>query len=653
MKPIRSILPYTALVTVLLAGFIWAGAGAEDAHPAWALRTVQQDFHKGLDNLGRAMAAYQDAGNRWASGTLPADSLQEAHRHTRIAFKRVEALLEYYDRSAVRRYLNGAPLPSVDRKAPGVTVLEPEGLQVLDELVFSGSPEDEHEQILHLIDQLSVNYHTLQANLKRVPVTHRHIMEACRLETIRIFTLGLTGFDTPASGAALEEALVSQEAVFRILQAYRNLLLADATPLADSLARLEGRAVALLAAADDFDSFDRLSYLIQVTNPLLETIGRIQQHLGIEYGEEAGDPARALNHHSTNLFAPDILNDSWFSKQFDTLLREERRGLGKLLFHDPLLSATGSASCATCHDPERAFTDGYVRSPALNGNGQTLRNAPTLLHSLYAEHYFLDLRESFLERQMKHVVLDEKEFNTDFFRMAEALSASSEYRELFRAAFPGKTIDQETISQALATYVASLTGWHSPFDRHVRGEGDLSPAARRGFNLFMGKAACGTCHFAPVFNGTVPPLYDESESEVLGVPDRADTVGMSLDPDPGRQASGKPHDEAPFYRHSFKTVTVRNAALTAPYMHNGVYASLREVLDFYNRGGGAGMGLDVPYQTLPPDPLGLTESELLDLEAFMLSLTDTIGFTSKPSRLPDAPGRKPLGSKGATRKGSY
>jgi len=649
MRPIRSILPYSALVTIWLAGFLWAGAGAEDARPALSLRNVKQDFHEGLDRLGQAVATYQDVAERWSSGRMPVDSLKEAHLQTRLAFKRVEALLEYYDRSAVRRYLNGAPLPSVDRKAPGVTVLEPEGLQVLDELVFSESPYTERVGILNLVDQLNVNYNSLQASLKRVSITHRHVMEACRLEAIRIFTLGLTGFDTPASGAALEEARVSQEAIFRMLQAYRPLLLEDIAPLADSLSRLESRANDLLGAADDFDSFDRLSYLLQVTNPLLEIIGRIQQHLGIEYGEEAGDPSRALNHHAGNLFAPDILNETWFSKQFDTIRQEERRALGRFLFYDPLLSATGTASCATCHAPEKAFTDGYDRSPALNGIGKTLRNVPTLLHSLYAEHYFLDLRESFLERQMKHVVLDEKEFNTDFFRMAESLDASAEYRDLFRSAFPGENIDQGTISRALAAYVASLAGWQSPFDRYVRGEGELPPAARRGFNLFMGKAACGTCHFAPVFNGTVPPLYEESESEVLGVPDRPDTLHMRLDPDPGRYTSGKPHDEAPFYRHSFKTTTVRNAAITAPYMHNGVYASLREVLDFYNRGGGAGMGLDVPYQTLPADPLGLTDAELLDLEAFMQSLTDTIGFTARPTRLPDAPGRKAAGTIGTSR----
>ena len=107
-----------------------------------------------------------------------------------------------------------------------------------------------------------------------------------------------------------------------------------------------------------------------------------------------------------------------------------------------------------------------------------------------------------------------------------------------------------------------------------------------------------------------------------------------LDPDPGRIASARPQDVAPFYAHSFKTVTVRNASLTAPYMHNGLYGSLEEVIDFYNKGGGRGLGIDVPYQTLPETPLNLNEREVAALAAFMESLADTTGMTAVPQRLP-------------------
>ena len=150
----------------------------------------------------------------------------------------------------------------------------------------------------------------------------------------------------------------------------------------------------------------------------------------------------------------------------------------------------------------------------------------------------------------------------------------------------------------------------------------------------MGKAACGTCHFAPAFNGTVPPYYQDSESEVLGILYEYDTLKPVLDQDIGRLGNGLPGEEAEHFIRSFKTVTVRNAALTGPYMHNGSINTLEEVVDFYNRGGGEGMGLSVPHQTLPPDPLNLTAQEQADIVAFMEALTDIDKFADVPVQFP-------------------
>jgi cytochrome c peroxidase len=138
----------------------------------------------------------------------------------------------------------------------------------------------------------------------------------------------------------------------------------------------------------------------------------------------------------------------------------------------------------------------------------------------------------------------------------------------------------------------------------------------------MGKAACGTCHFAPTFGGLVPPLYHENESEVLGVFEKP---GLKIpDGDPGRAANGVVSEDADIYQHSFKTVSVRNVALTAPYFHHGGYKTLEEVLDFYNLGGAQGVGLadEVPHQTLPAARLNLSRGEISDIIAFLQSLSD-------------------------------
>jgi cytochrome c peroxidase len=142
----------------------------------------------------------------------------------------------------------------------------------------------------------------------------------------------------------------------------------------------------------------------------------------------------------------------------------------------------------------------------------------------------------------------------------------------------------------------------------------LSDEEKLGFNLFMGKGQCATCHFFPLFNGTVPPAFAKSESEILGTPSALNN--QRLDTDSGKfKTTGME-----LHRHAFKTPTIRNVALTAPYMHNGVYKTLDQVVDFYDRGGGIRLGFSVPNQTLPDTKLNLTKAEQQALVTFMKAL---------------------------------
>ena len=152
----------------------------------------------------------------------------------------------------------------------------------------------------------------------------------------------------------------------------------------------------------------------------------------------------------------------------------------------------------------------------------------------------------------------------------------------------------------------------------------MDASVKRGFNLFMGKAQCGSCHFAPTFFGTAPPFYGTTESEVLGIIKTFDTINPILDDDIGRYK----HFALPDFKNSIKTATVRNIELTAPYMHHGGFKTLEEVVEFYNVGGGEGLGLSVPNQTLQPKRLNLSMQEKKDLIFFMKSLTDTSGMKS-------------------------
>ena len=148
----------------------------------------------------------------------------------------------------------------------------------------------------------------------------------------------------------------------------------------------------------------------------------------------------------------------------------------------------------------------------------------------------------------------------------------------------------------------------------------MNEQEKRGFNLFMGKAKCATCHFLPLFNGLVPPEFTETESEILGTPATKDTLQPVLDKDKGKINFTK----SAVHEFAFKTPSLRNIELTSPYMHNGVFDTLEEVMDFYNKGGGSGLKIAPTYQTLPSDKLNLSKKEISDIIAFMKTLTDTV-----------------------------
>lgn len=603
---------------------------ANDA-AAVALAAVQTTYRTDLLTLASAVDAL-DAAAAGADpeGATSMDSLRARHFAARRTFKNVEWLLAHRDEATVRTYLNGAPLPSVMPKIPEVVIRDPAGLQPIEEIVYDEALDTASAKTLRkLTTDLGAVVRQTEAFERGQRLTHAQVWGAARYGLIRIFTMGVTGFDTPGSGLALTESAVALDGIATGIAAYAPLM--DAS-VAEALAAgfAEGRTQLL---ASDFDSFDRVAFYRKVIAPLYRQLYEAQRALGIETPDETEDRPAQHNYDAGDLFADDFLNDFVFAGQpaVDPLF-SRKRDLGERLFYDVNLSSSGKLSCASCHNPERAFTDGVAKS--LGSDGQPVfRNAPTLVGAVFAERYFADLREPQLSRQIRHVIQDKHEFATDYLTLINQLGTDSSYRQDFNRAYAdvdsAYRLSAYSLGDALASFVRTLHSNSSPVDRYLRGEtAQMAPEVRRGMNLFMGKAVCATCHFAPTWSGLVPPYYRESESEVLGVPtvwplpDTASAKTRYLDPDFGRFVSGRPEDGAPFFMFSFKTPTVRNAALTAPYMHNGAIGSLREVVEFYKVGGGAGLGMEIPHQTLPFDELELSDGEVADLVAFMEALTD-------------------------------
>lgn len=284
----------------------------------------------------------------------------------------------------------------------------------------------------------------------------------------------------------------------------------------------------------------------------------------------------------------------------DNPLSEGRIELGRALFFDSLLSVDGTLSCAACHRPDRYFTDGRERAVGVGGR-EGPRNVPSVLNVAYGRAFFWDGRAGTLEDQVLEPIRGEGELALDLDEMVRRLASTEHYRSGFRDAFGDGAITTERVARALASYLRTLRSGDAPIDRFLYGDSSaLSPDARRGFRLFVGRANCGVCHTIPLF--TDHDFHNTGVSWGSGDIGRAGVTGDEAD------------------RGAFKTPSLRNVAETAPYMHDGSVATLEEVVDHYDRGGTPNPRLDEEIQ-----PLGLSAVEKRQLVAFLRALTSGSG----------------------------
>lgn len=541
---------------------------------------------------------------------LSNDSLKNRFFDCRNDYKKVEFLIDVFNPYKARQF-NGPDLLKIEEENPQDSI-KPHGLQHIETLLFT-SPHNK-SLLADEIEGLLLNTRQLLKDPDRIYYFENiKIWEAMRLGTFRVVSLGITGFDVPLSHHALPEARATLKSIEATVGFYK-------TDLPDSVYK---RGVSLFSGADeylrlhnDFNSFDRMVFIRDHMNGISEWITRCGKNLGYITTNQQ----HALNPAALNLFSHEIIDINFFSPNENYRITPERVALGKQLFFDSRLSGNGTRSCASCHLPEKGFADGLPKPLSLIGDKTLLRNTPTLLNAALQKRQFYDSRTETLENQLSSVVHNSDEMNGSLKNSIETLKADKAYFNQFRSAYPGSShcVTEYNIANAIASYVRSLISLNSRFDKYMRRDTDsFSASEKNGFNLFMGKAQCGTCHYAPLFSGLTPPLYQETESEILAVP-AFDKPLAPIDSDPGKYGFTK----VPLHKYAFKTPTVRNTAITAPYMHNGVFTSLEDVIHFYNEGGGAGRGIDLPTQTLSPNKLHLTKKEIKDIVAFLKTLTD-------------------------------
>jgi cytochrome c peroxidase len=531
------------------------------------------------------------------------EQLQQSFLKGRQLYKKEEWAIEYFF-AVTAKELNGPPVPEIE--AAEHLVFPASGFGVMETFIFPFKEENRTALI-----QESKKWKSVLFRLQTLWAGHRfrddQVWDAAHLQLLRITALGLSNFDTPLSFASINEIEAALAGVEAALLHYGNN-----EKEKKMFQKAFADAYAFLQVPQPFDLFDRMHFIQQHLQPIGRQLVQVQKKLQIPFSVIHAVRGSAATYFDSAAFQPNFFTPSQLS-----YINDDKVALGGQLFSDAILSRNDVA-CASCHYADKAFTDGLTKSRSFGADSFLPRNTPTLLYAGLQQSQFYDMRATQLEDQVKNVIHSKDEMHSSLGEAVENIRSDSGYVKMFQNAFNdgGEAVTEYKLQAALAAYVRSLAPFTSRFDSHMRKGNGLNGDEIKGFNLFMGKAKCGSCHFMPLFNGTVPPQFTKTESEVIGVP--ADAAFTKVDGDNGRYDIYQIEE----WKGAFKTPTLRNVARTAPYMHNGVYKTLEEVIHFYNEGGATGRNIHLPNQTLPPEKLNLSKEEMAQVILFLQTLTD-------------------------------
>lgn len=311
---------------------------------------------------------------------------------------------------------------------------------------------------------------------------------------------------------------------------------------------------------------------------------------------------------SDHIIAPVIPNDNPQTV--------EGVALGKKLFFDTILSADGTQSCFSCHSPENAFTDNTATSNGVDGNFGTRNSMPLFnLAWNYNERFTWDGKELSLERQALEPVQNPIELHSNWDDVVDRLQLHSAYPKLFQKAFNTNTITKALVAKAIAQFERTLISANSKFDKYTLGETSLTVQELNGLDLFLreDKGDCFHCHGNP--NN---PLWTDNAFHNNGLDATFTDLGLG-------GVTGDPNDNG-----KFRTPSLRNLAFTAPYMHDGRFATIDAVINHYSEGLQNSTTIDPLMKKVDEGGVQLTLQEKADLKAFLLTLTDT-SFTTNPN----------------------
>ena len=318
-----------------------------------------------------------------------------------------------------------------------------------------------------------------------------------------------------------------------------------------------------------------------------------------------------------NLEIPSLFADKLIAPVIPTNnpLTEEGVALGKKLFFDKILSGNGTQSCATCHNPRSAFSDKEQFSKGIDDKLGTRNSMPLFnLAWNFDERFTWDGKEFSLEKQALEPVTNPLEMHSKWTNVEEKLQNHAEYPTLFKQAYGTSTIDSTLITKAIAQFERTLISGNSKFDKFLSGEVNLTLEEQNGFDIFMDEAKgdCFHCH-----GSNNNPLWTDNKFHNNGLDSNFSDLGLGA-------ITGDPADNG-----KFKTPSLRNLAFTAPYMHDGRFATLEEVINHYSDGLQPSSTIDPLMKKVNQGGVGLSAKDKADLKAFLLSLSD-FDFINNP-----------------------
>ena len=557
-----------------------------------------------LEELGAQWLAFEQSWNNRA------DDCYLLFNEFRQTYRSVEFLLPMISSEQEIQSINNSKFwvwqdTIFQRQYPGTG-----SLQFLEKKLSDG-PDIKAGDKVHL-ERVRRFIEKTRRRFEKMEIPDRDFLFALVMDQYRQYFLTLSAYDRLDSEVILTEYRGALAKHARYLQAIdRN----QATiKLAGEYTELE--RIGRVLADVKFVELERIPLLKEDLQPLLASLSEKARMLA--QGQIPGW-AEVLQWNGATPFSAQWLNPFFFTDIENTAEYPGKVAVGKLLFFDPILSSNGKRTCASCHKPQKAFTDGRITSQGFDFSAKLLRNSPSLVNTVFNREFGHDGRFGDLQAQIRSVIYDHQEFRSTLPEITAKLATSDEYMQWFVRCFPGQSvIDSNQVLEVLAAYSASLVSFSSPLDQYMQGKlPEIEESVSKGYDLFMGKAMCGGCHFAPLFSGLKPPTYVQQEYHSHGV-DRNFESTSGQPTDPGRAGIELSVQSVGSLTHYFKTPTLRNLPQSAPYMHQGSFNALEDFFDFLRYGQTA----PGHQGSFPPGAVRLTGDEYQSLLDFLDALND-------------------------------